>query len=232
MDTSTRQNLLVQLYDLLNGLERRTLNECSGRQSWPNRGVYFFFDPSQSRQDTGSGQRLVRVGTHALKSGSKTTLWKRLSQHKGTAKSGGGNHRGSIFRLLVGDALIRSQNLECATWGVGNTASKDVRSAERDLEREVSKYICELPFVCVSIPDDSEPSSLRGVIERNSIALLSNSVNEPLDPLGKQWLGYESSRERVRQSELWNQNHVNEQADPLFLAVLVECIERQRKCGL
>ena len=232
MDASTRQNLLVQLYDLLNSLERRTLDECSGRLSWPNRGVYFFFDPSQSRQDTGIGQRVVRVGTHALTSGSKTTLWKRLSQHKGTAKSGGGNHRGSIFRLLVGDALIRSQSIECPTWGIGNVASKGVRSTEGDVEREVSKYIGELPFVYVSIPDDPTPSSVRGVIERNSIALLSNSVKEPLDRLGKQWLGYESSRERVRQSELWNQNHVNEQSDPLFLAVLTECIESQRKCGL
>jgi hypothetical protein len=106
MNSKIRRKLLAHLYELLNTLETRTLNECSGRLSWPNRGVYFFFDPIQSRTDTGSGLRLIRVGTHALKAGSKTTLWKRLSQHKGTAKSGGGNHRGSIFRLLVGDALL------------------------------------------------------------------------------------------------------------------------------
>lgn len=198
MNPSTRQDLLTQLYELLDSLERRTLSECSGRLLWPDRGVYFFFDPTQTRSDTGDSHRLIRVGTHALKAGSKTTLWKRLSQHKGTAKSGGGNHRGSIFRLLTGDALIRSLRIDCPTWGKGNTASREIRLAEHDLEREVSQYIGQLPFVYVSIPDDAGPHSLRGVIERNGIALLSNYVNEPLDSLGEHWLGCYSSRERVR----------------------------------
>jgi hypothetical protein len=51
---------------------------------------------------------IVRVGTHALETGSQTTLWKRLSQHRGQARSGSGNHRGSIFRLIVGTALIHN----------------------------------------------------------------------------------------------------------------------------
>jgi hypothetical protein len=33
----------------------------------------------------------------ALKTGSGTKLWTRLSQHKGGPTTGGGNHRGSIF---------------------------------------------------------------------------------------------------------------------------------------
>jgi hypothetical protein len=228
MNFNTRIEQIAQLYELLSSLELRTLNECAGKLSWPNRGVYFFFDPNQKRSDTGNGSRLIRIGTHALKAGSKTTLWQRLSQHKGSAKSGGGNHRGSIFRLLVGDAIIRSREIDCLTWGKGSTASRDIRLAEQYMEQEVSQYIGGLPFACVSIPNDAGPNSLRGTIERNCISLLSNSMNESVDSLDDKWLRRNSSREKVTQSELWNQNHINEQADPMFLEKLAQLIESKQ----
>ena len=105
-----RTNHLTQFYELLTGLERnlggaRRLSECYGRMGWPQRGVYFFREAGERRIDSSQGQRIVRVGTYALKPGSRSTLWDRLSQHRGT-NSGGGNHRGSIFRLIVGAATI------------------------------------------------------------------------------------------------------------------------------
>ncbi len=73
-----------------------TLGNCSGRhKSWIyyRRGIYFFFDTQEKRTD--GSLRVVRVGTHAIKTGeSKSTLWGRLKQHKGNNNSGG-NHRGS-----------------------------------------------------------------------------------------------------------------------------------------
>lgn len=106
-----RLNDRRRFYDLLAALERklggkRLLANCDGRMDWPPRGVYFFFEPGENRTHSGESPRVVRVGTHALASGSRTTLWNRLSQHQGVRKSGGGNHRGSIFRLHVGTALI------------------------------------------------------------------------------------------------------------------------------
>ena len=88
------------------------LRACHGRMPWPRRGVYFFFEEGEVRSDSGSGPRVVRVGTHALTDRSKTTLWNRLAQHRGVARSGGGNHRGSVFRLLVGQALLASTVVE------------------------------------------------------------------------------------------------------------------------
>jgi hypothetical protein len=87
---------LVRFYEILTALEaevgaKRWLAECDGRMTWPQRGVYFFFEPGESRSDTGDGMRVVRVGTHALRPGARTTLWGRLSQHRGTKKTGGGN---------------------------------------------------------------------------------------------------------------------------------------------
>ncbi len=83
----------------------RRLEACSGRMDWPARSVYFFFKTGEAKSDTGVGPMIVRVGTHALKQGSKTNLWSRLSQHRGQRSAAGGNHRGSIFRLIVGASL-------------------------------------------------------------------------------------------------------------------------------
>jgi hypothetical protein len=195
---------------------------------WPQRGVYFFMEQGERRTDTGDGLRIVRVGTHALKTGSRSTLWQRLSQHKGHEASGGGNHRGSIFRLLVGLTVLKSGSLSCPTWGINNTAPRAVRTSEEAVEREVSRIIGAMPFVWLEVNDPAGPASLRGYIEKNSIALLSNLGKPPIDQASKEWRGHACGRgrDRVRDSGLWNQNHVDEACDPAFLDVLEEFVGR------
>jgi hypothetical protein len=100
MDNERIEHLL-RFYLILGRLERsiggaRILADCRGRMSWPARGVYFFREAGKNRSDSGQGPRIVRVGTHALKTGSKAKLWTRLSQHKRQPSTGGGNHRGPI----------------------------------------------------------------------------------------------------------------------------------------
>src|SRR5262245_48697855 len=101
LPTETRRiNDLRRFYSAIGRLQAnlggaRTLAECSGRLSWPRRGVYFVMEIGETRSDSGNGPRIVRVGTHALKPNSNTRLWTRLSQHRGQVQSGGGNHRGS-----------------------------------------------------------------------------------------------------------------------------------------
>ena len=143
-DSRARLRDLVRFYALLDRLEKkihgaRQLDDCSGRMEWPARGVYFFFENRENRSHSGEGLRIVRVGTHALKASSGTKLWTRLSQHRGQTNSGGGNHRGSIFRLIVGCALIKRDGMNCPTWGQGTSAKRDVIDAERHLSlRSVS----------------------------------------------------------------------------------------------
>jgi hypothetical protein len=105
---------VVRFYALLEQLEQRlrgtrTLAAFDRHRDWPRRGVYLFFERSEARQESGAGSRIARVGTHALRIGSSSTLRQRLGQHRGRT-SGGGNHRGSIFRLLIGQALMASSN--------------------------------------------------------------------------------------------------------------------------
>lgn len=225
---------LRRFYALMDELARRTggprcLAECSGRMGWPPRGVYFFMEPGEVRQGSNEGLRIVRVGTHALKSGSRSTLWTRLSQHKGQ-QSGSGNHRGSIFRLLVGAALLADDPALCATWGQGSHAARTIRDAERELESRVSAVIGQMPFLFLHIDDDPGPQSLRGMVERNAIALLSNSGKTPLDAASNKWLGSRCPRDRVRASHLWNQNHVDEAYDPAFLDTLETLIRAAGAC--
>ena len=222
-----RVNDLIRFYQTLSQIEmrvggKRRLSECDGRMDWPQRGIYFFFETGEMRTGTGSGPRVVRVGTHSLTTASKTTLWNRLSQHKGTS-AGGGNHRGSIFRLLIGDALVgRFPEAACSAWGRGSSATSDVRAHERELEARVSAYVGAMPFLWLAIMDEPGPASLRGFIERNAIALLSNFERPFVDPPSGDWLGWLCSRVRVRQSGLWNNDHVDERYDPSFLDIMAE----------
>lgn len=223
---------LKRFYDILGVLDERSggarlLSQCSGKLTWPQRGVYFFMEDGEARSDSGTGPRIVRVGTHALAPGSRTTLWKRLSQHRGTSRSGGGNHRGSIFRLIVGTALIKRDGHTCLTWDDRrSTAPAEVRAGELALECAVSKTIGAMRFLWLSIDDEPGRTSERGFIERNAIALLSNYGKEPLDPASPGWLGHCCNRPLVRASGLWNNNHVDESYDPAFLDRL-----EQRVCG-
>lgn len=222
----------VGFYNHLDELERRIggkrkLANCNGRMDWPLRGVYFFFENGEGRSGRGNGPRVVRVGTHALTARSRTKLWNRLAQHRGTVRPPGGNHRGSIFRLLMGEAMMRGGTIEpLESWGQGSNASRDVRELERPYEARVSNYIGVMPFLFLPVLDPPGPDSQRGYIERNAIALLSGYAHEPIDPPSSRWLGVNSGRQRVRRSGLWNNNHVDEDHSAEFLGVLSELIAR------
>lgn len=230
---SSRVADTVRFYELLSRIEervcgRRKLAECNGRMDWPKRGVYFFFEEGEERRGSDTGGRVVRVGTHALTEKSKTTLWERLRQHRGTEDGCGGNHRGSIFRLLVGVSLARRGDcLLPSSWSNGSdpgaaarrlgATRAEVKEAEADLERRVSATIGRMPFLWLSVPDAPGPDSARGRIERGAIALLSNAVSPAADQASTHWLGAHCDRRAVRASGLWNNNHVEERYDPRFL---------------
>jgi len=230
-EPSARLESLVAFYERLDMLRQKRLalqrlGDGSRITRWPERGVYFFMEPGQARSDSGLGLRVVRVGTHALREGSQSSLKGRLYQHRGNATGQGGNHRGSIFRLLIGLGLTSVQPaLSCPSWGTGNTASGDIRAAERSLEEAVSRRIAEMPVLFLPILDEPGPASLRGYIERNAIALLSNYARPEIDPPSADWLGRSCQRDRVLRSGLWNNNHVDEVCDPDFLNVFSKLLE-------
>jgi len=230
----SRRSDLDRLYDLLDRLEanvggKQLLKDCTGYMDWPERGVYFFFAEDETRDSTNQ-LRLTRIGTHAVSTGSGTSLWNRLRTHRG-ANSGtyedGGNHRGSVFRKRVGEAMIVRDDLhdEHPHWGDGSSADRERRLAELEHERRVSEYIRDLPFLWVNIDDEAGPDSDRAYIERNAISLVSNYAKEPIDTRDEGWLGKDSPRDEINQSGLWNINHVAEEYDPAFLDRLSRATE-------
>lgn len=228
-----RRSDIDALYALLDDLAtriggHRRLADCHGRMLWPQRGVYFFFESGEHRDTDSSRQRVVRVGTHALVSGSRTPLWKRLRQHRGTRNPPGGNHRGSIFRLLVGEALLNSNTShDVESWGRGaSSATQELRDLEREHEVRVSDYLGNMTLLFLEVPDKPGPDSARDVVERNSIALLSGYREPTPDRPSAGWLGNHSGRERVRRSGLWNNNHVDEMYDPEFLKLFDDLLRR------
>jgi hypothetical protein len=102
-------------------------------------GVYFFFEPNEYRTSAVDEERVVRVGTHTVSRGAKSTLWNRLRTHRGGA-DGSGNHRGSIFRLHVGASLLNKSEVRTSvrTWGIGQSATQELRAAELPLENQAS----------------------------------------------------------------------------------------------
>ena len=227
-----RQYDLTRFYELLDRLEgkvggARQLSKCDGKMSWPKQGVYFFREAGERCKETGDGPRIVRVGTHALKTGASTKLWGRLKQHKGTVKPFGGDHRSSIFRKIVGAALIEKHEYDgYPKWGHGSSASKEVKASERPLERKVSAVIGAMPSLWLAVEDAPGPDSLRGYIEGNAIGLLSNYGRDTIDSPSTGWLGWYSDRDKVRKSGLWNNNHVDSDYDPAFLDTLEQQIDK------
>ena len=126
----------------------------------PRRGVYIFFEPGEMRSTSGLGLRVTRIGTHALKAGSRSTLRGRLMLHRGTVRGsrpGGGRHRDSVFRLHVGTALIRRDDWPeevTAQWAVSSSLQGDVQDREYPLEQAVSQHVRSMPFLWLGIDDE------------------------------------------------------------------------------
>lgn len=234
-----RERDLNRLYDLLDQLRQtqglRLLSDPNAMRGCPDQGVYFFFEPGEFRQD-GRTLRVVRVGTHAVSSGSSATLGKRLRQHRGNT-SGGGNHRGSVFRMHVGGALLnrfpdRYPPAVHQSW-FDRDAMPDEIALESKLEDDVSAIVGAMPFLWVDIPGIAGPDSERSVVERNAIALLSNSGKRSIDAPSERWLGTWADAPAVRDSGLWNVRHVEGPSTPAFLELLEQRITKaaDRKLG-
>jgi hypothetical protein len=208
---SNRQQNINIFYDLLDEVikkfPKRNLDTIS-KSNLPEKGVYFFFEQNETRQDS-NFDRVVRIGTHAAIANSNATLYDRLYNHKGS-KDLTGNHRGSVFRKLIGYSLLYNDRLKYPYWGDKSKKSdKLITSSEKPLEQIVSTYLHTLTFSVLEVPGPSSKNNDRAFIEKNSIALLSNYDRPAIDTCSKKWLGQYSSDPKIIGSGLWNSNYVN-----------------------
>ncbi len=193
----------------------------------PERGVYFFFELGEYRRGR-QELRVTRVGTHAVSQNAKSTLRGRLRTHAGTAALAG-SHRSSIFRLHVGAALQHQGDQSIQTWGKGSggVADAETRVAEAPLEVEVSRYMRRTRVLLVEIADTPSARSDRSFVERNSIGTLS-TAGRAIDPPSEGWLGNCSPRPEIRQSGVWNLDHLYSQVNPAFISTLSSWMKDRR----
>ena len=215
------------MQELDSKIGKHYLAECSNRMNWPYQGVYFFFEPGEYR-DNGQEMRVVRVGVSNPPRNQQSGLWDRLRQNRGTIAgkmSGGGNHRISDFRTLVGSALARRDNIPCPTWEDMQQSNTKIRQAEHPLEARVSEVICSMPFLWVSTDRSKNPALTRQYIKNNAIALLSNYQRPPRDKASDGWLGLYCQNRLVRLSGLWHTDYVADNYDPVFLNLLKKLLK-------
>jgi hypothetical protein len=128
---------------------------------------------------------------------------------------------------LIGGSVLDKRGEQLPSWDVGTSAPKEIRKAEHNCECQVSVIIRAMPLLWLAVDDDPGPTSARGFIERNSIALLSN-CNEQEDLPSKDWLGHYCRDPNVRASGLWNSDHVREAYSPAFLTELDRLIAEMK----
>ena len=130
----------------------------------------------------------------------------------------------ALFGWKRGRVINTFHREGCDRAGEGNSAPKEIRQTEIDLERQVSKTIGAMRILWIAVEDESGLQSLRSVIERNSIGLLSNlsHLGAPIDPASQSWLGLQSPHSSVSGSGLWNVNHTEDSYDPGFLKLFRE----------
>ncbi len=219
----TRLKDLKRFYRLMTRLERNTGGRCAlgqiERTDCPDRGVYFFFDEGEGRSGSGSGDRIVRVGSHALRAGQRTTVWSRIAKHKGVQRLGG--RQPSVFRHLVGNAIcLRNGRLGPENWPHDADRGDVIR-----IEKLISRHMWPMTVLLLPVGRRSHRDS----IERNAIGLLSEYREEdPIDPPSRRWLGLRCNREKVRVSGLWNIEHVAGGYEPKFLDRLEAYVDRAR----
>jgi hypothetical protein len=91
----------------------------------------------------------------------------------------------------------------------------------------VSERIRAMPFLWLQVDGPEGPAD-RTAIERGAIALLSNFRREVVDPPSKGWLGRHAQAEDIRESGLWNVEHVREQPEESFFERLAKAVATVR----
>jgi hypothetical protein len=165
------------------------------RSLLPTDGIYLILENGEMvTVDEQMTDRIVRVGTHTADG----RLARRLRGHSS------GNRRASVFRTHIGAALLERANPgdnRLETW------IHQRRTRMPEIELTVTDYIRQsLSISCIPVPTKAE----RLWLERGLIALLAAY---PLAQPSSTWLGHHSYHPVVRQSGLWNSQHVR--AEPL-----------------
>ncbi len=156
----------------------------------PRNGIYFFYEDGEfCRHFDVERPRIVRVGTHR----EQDRFRSRMRQHFR------GNKNGSVFRKHLGGAVLRRRNPD--DFRLDEWLKHDTPTVKEVEELVTNKLTEGFTFKCVAVEDKKERLNL----EERLIATLAKCPDcEP----SMEWLGRYAASEEIRQSGLWNVQHV------------------------
>jgi len=160
----------------------------------PKNGLYFWYEEDELGH--GGKQRITRVGTHKKQG----RLQARINEHFG------GVREGSVFRKHLGGTLMRlntEPEAEVKAWYEKRKENPRFNDPKfKYYEEGVTKQAEDSSYRVLRVDDSNE----RLQMEEKLIALFSHC--ETCCP-SKKWLGNHAYRKEIRDSGLWNINHIH-----------------------
>jgi hypothetical protein len=179
----------------------------------PRNAIYFFYEEGEfCRHFDVIRPRIVRVGTHR----EQNRFPSRIRQHFG------GNKNGSVFRKHLGGAVLRRRNPD--DFRLDKWLKQDTPTFKEVEELVTNKLAADFTFKCIAVEDKKERLDL----EERLIATLAKCPGcEP----SMEWLGHYAASEEIRQSGLWNVQHVysNKRMTQQYLSKLRELAHQELK---
>lgn len=165
-----------------------------------NNGIYVMFEKGEVYN---SLDRIVRIGSHR----EDNNLRKRLNEHFFKEA-----HRKSVLRKHIGRCLLTQDN-QCdylKYWNVTNKEKKKYQleidiDFEKEYEIKITKFIRDR-FSFIIIPNLIDKSRR----ERLEKALIATFAQSDKRLCSKKWLGNFHPNLKIKESKLWNLNHLND----------------------
>ena len=190
--------MVNELHKIFNGLERFSYPFENRLNEMPDNGIYVKFEKGESYNNL---DRIVRIGTDT----GENNLKKRLIEHFVTE-----NKNRSIFRKNIGRAMLNKDNNSYLNfWELDTTSKADKEKnfkyinvdLEAEIEGEISSYIKTNFSFCVF---NVETKEQRLFWESKLISTLAYQTKP-----SKNWLGNFSTKEKIKQSGLWQVQGLN-----------------------
>ena len=198
-----REELCSRLHEILHRLKQHSFPPPD--YGIPDNGLYFLFEAAEPGH---VGERIVRIGSHT----GDGNLRARLKEHVTPNKDR------SIFRKNLGRALLnRDGDPFFKTWDFDLTSRKNRerygtfvdKERQGQVENSVSEHITRnLSFCTIAVPNREVCLEF----ERRGIATVSLCRSCCPSP---GWLGSFSPKTRIRESGLWQEQHLYK--EPLSL---------------
>lgn len=184
--------------------------------SSPTDGIYFFYERGENWGHGDARPKVVRVGTH--KNGNFRS---RIAEHyvfddrrMNFNKSQPAPKDRSIFRKNLGRSLIVKHKLDyLSVWEIDFTTKQNVTRfsylrnipQEQELEREISNILrTTFSFRVISVREQAARMGPRGLESQ----LIATFAQCELCRPSENWLGRFSPERRIRESGLWQVQHL------------------------